>query len=463
MQFDTLIKGGTVVTALDTFPADVGIVGEKISTIGENLTSDSPCREIDASGKYVMPGGIDVHVHLQLPFCGTVSSDDFVTGTKGAARGGVTTVIDFAIQDAEKGLMAGIEARMKEAEGRVCVDYSLHSIITKWSDAIRREMQEVIDFGIPTFKMFMVYEKEGWQSDDAALYSGLAETANNGARICVHAESEKVMSLLIEKYLPEKEKYGAYAHALSRPNFIEEEAVARAIKWAEVTDGRLYVVHISTGGAADLVWEARSYGTNVYGETCPQYLLLTDDVFKDPERGHLYATCPQIKKKEDSERLWEALTDNELALIATDTCTFNTEQKAMWEGDFTKIPFGMPGVETLLPSAYTEGVLGERFSLNHFVSLISTNPAKLMGMYPRKGTLAVGSDADVNVMDPEKKKTVDWQELATNCDWSPYQGMQMAGFPEVTISRGKVVVDNGAFVGDEGHGRFVKREAGGEV
>jgi dihydropyrimidinase len=190
---------------------------------------------------------------------------------------------------------------------------------------------------------------------------------------------------------------------------------------------------------------------------------LTDDVFKDPERGHLYATCPQVKKKEDCERLWEALTNNELALIATDTCTFNIEQKAMWEGDFTKIPFGMPGVEVLLPSAYTEGVLKERFDLNHFVSLISTHPAMLMGLYPRKGTLAAGSDADVIVMDPDKKKTIDWQELATNCDWSPYQGMQMGGFPDVTICRGKVVVDNGEFVGEEGYGRFVKREAGGEA
>jgi len=463
MKFDTIIKDGTVVTASDIFKADVGIIGETIGVIGAELNSSSATQVIDASGKYVMPGGIDVHVHMQLPFCGTVSADDFFTGTKAAARGGVTTVIDFALQDAKKGLMAGIEARMLEADGKVCVDYSLHSIITKWSDAIGKEMSQSIEFGIPTFKMFMVYEKEGWQSDDAALYSALATTAKNGARICVHAESEKVMSLLIAKYLKEKEKYGAYAHALSRPNFVEEEAVQRAIKWAEATDGRLYIVHMSTGGAVDLIRDARRRGINVYAETCPQYLLLDDEVFKDRKTGHLYATCPQVKKKEDSARLWQGLANDELALISTDTCTFNTEQKAMWQGDFTKIPYGMPGVETLLPSAYTEGVLRNRFDVNHFVRLISTNPAKLMGLYPRKGTLAVGSDADIIILDPKKKKTVDWRELATNCDWSPYQGMEMAGFPETTISRGTVVVRNSEFVGTKGHGRFVKRQPWGET
>ncbi|TKJ39747.1 dihydropyrimidinase [candidate division LCP-89 bacterium B3_LCP] len=463
MTFDTIIKNGTVATASDTFPADVGITGETITCIGTDLKSDSPCLEIDASGKYVIPGGIDVHVHLQLPFCGTVSSDDFLTGTKAAARGGVTTLIDFAIQDAERGLMAGIEARMQEAESKVCVDYALHSIITNWNEKIHSEMDQVIEFGIPTFKMFMIYEKEGWQSDDAALFSALSATAENGARICVHAESQKVMSLLIDKYFPEKEKYGAYAHVLSRPNFVEEEAVQRAIKWAEVTQGRLYIVHMSTGEAADLIWEARIKGIDVYAETCPQYLLLDDEVFKDPEKGHLYATCPQIKKPQDSQRLWRALEDGELSIVATDTCTFDTKQKAMWEGDFTKIPFGLPGVETLLPSVYTEGVLENRFSVNHFVSLISTNPAKLMGMYPQKGTLAIGSDADIIIIDPKEKKKIDWQELATNCDWSPFQGMEMAGFPETTLSRGKVVVKDGQFVGNPGYGKFVKRQAWGEV
>ncbi len=463
MKFDTIIKGGTLVTATDTFRADLGIMGEKIAVIGDDLVSDSPYTKIDAGGKYVMPGGIDVHVHFQLPFCGTVSADDFLTGTRAAARGGVTTIIDYANQDVEKGLMAGIKARMEQADGRVCVDYALHCIIVKWSEAIKEEMQEVIAFGIPTFKMFMIYESEGWQSDDAAFFSALEATTENGARIMVHAESEKVMNLLIAKYLKKKDEVGAYGHVLSRPNFIEAEAVRRVTTWAEATGGRLYIVHMSTAEAAENTRDARHRGVNVYAETCPQYLILDDELFKDKERGHLYATCPQLKKKKDQERLWQALAEGDLSIASTDTCTFNTEQKAMWNGDFTKIPYGMPGVETLLPAIYTKGVMARRFDLNHFVALISANPAKLMGLYPQKGTFAVGSDADIIIVDPRKSRVIDYKELATNCDWSPYQGMEMSGFPDITICRGKVIVKDGKFIGEVGYGKFIKRRPGGEV
>lgn len=457
MKYDLIIKDGQIVTAVDTFCADIGVKGEKIVTIADRLDSKEAGKVINAKGKYVLPGGIDVHVHFQLPFCGTVSADDFSSGTKAAARGGVTTVIDFALQDREKGLMAGIEKRMAEAAPKVCVDYSLHSIITRWDEKIEKELKRVVEFGVPTFKMFMIYEKEGWQSDDAALFQALSFTSKTDAMILVHAESEKVMNLLIAKYLKEKQKWGAYAHVLSRPNFIEEEAIQRAIKWAEVTGGKLYIVHMSTGGGADLVKIAQINGINVYAETCPQYLLLTDEVFKDRKTGHLYATCPQIKTKKDNERLWQGLEDGEIAVVSTDTCTFTKKQKAMWRGDFTKIPYGLPGVETLLPSIYTHGVLKGRFSINRFVSLISTNPAKLMGLYPRKGTIAVGSDADITIIDPHKRKTVDYKELVTNCDWSPYQGMKFAGFAETTICRGIVVVENGKFVGKEGYGKFIPR------
>ena len=463
MKFDMIIRNGTLVTATETFRADVGIIGEQIAATGSHLVSEPQCEVIDASNKYIMPGGIDVHVHLQLPFCGTVSADDFITGTRAAACGGVTTVIDYAMQDKEKGLMAGIQSRMKEAKGRVCVDYALHSVILKWDAPTKQEMEEVIAFGIPTFKMFMIYESEGWQSDDAALFSALEATAENGARICVHAESDKVMNLLIRKYLEKKDELGAYGHVLSRPNFIEAEAVQRAITWAEATGGRLYIVHTSTGESAEILHQARHRGINVYGETCPQYLLLDDEVFKDKERGHLYATCPQIKKKKDQERLWTALTRGDISIVSTDTCTFTTNQKAMWKGDFTKIPFGLPGVETLLPAVYTFGVLQKRFDLNHFVSLISTNPAKLMGLFPQKGTLAIGSDADIIIVDPRKTRVIDFKELETNCDWSPYQGMEMSCFPDFTICRGSVIVKDGKFSGKEGYGKFIKRRPGGEI
>jgi len=455
MKLDTIVKGGTITTASESYIGDIGIANGKIVALGRDLQSDNGANVIDAKGKQVLPGAIDVHVHLQLPFCGTVSADDFESGTRAAARGGVTTVIDFAIQDVDKGLMAGIEKRMAEADPKVAVDYSLHSIIIKWSDKIEKEMKKVVDSGIPSFKMFMIYEKEGWQSDDAALFSALSESANTGATICVHAESERVMNVLIKRYL--QQKVGAYGHVLSRPNFIEEEAIQRAIKWTEVTGGRLYIVHMSTGEGADQVKIGQSKGIHVHAETCPQYLVLNDEVFKDKKFGHLWATCPQIKKAKDNQRLWRGLVDGEVRVVSTDTCTFTKTQKAMWNGDFTKIPFGMPGVETLLPSVYTAGFKEGLFSLNHLVKLVCTNPAKIMGLYPHKGTIALGSDADVIIIDPKKSKVIDYKELDTNCDWSPFQNWKMFGFPDVTLSRGKVVVDKGKFVGKKGHGKFIKR------
>jgi len=463
MKFDLVIRGGAIVTATDMFRADLGILDGKIASLASELPAGCAEREMDAAGKYVMPGGIDVHVHFQLPFCGTVSADDFLSGTRAAACGGVTTVIDFATQDRKKGLLAAIQARMEEARDEVCVDYSLHGVIIRWDEAMKREMDEVIAFGVPTFKMFMIYESEGWQADDAALFGALEATAENGARLMVHAESERVMNILIQRCLARKEELGAYAHALSRPNFIEAEAVQRAVKWAEATGGRLYIVHMSTAEAADITRDARIKGVNVLAETCPQYLMLDEELFKDPKRGHLWACCPQIKKARDRERLWGALANEELSLVATDTCTFDTRQKALWNGDFTKIPYGLPGVETMLPIIYTEGVLKKRFDMNHFVRMVSTNPAKIMGLFPQKGTLAPGSDADVIIVDPQKTRTVDYRKMETHCDWSPWQGMTLAGFPEVTISRGVVVVEDGAFTGRAGHGRFVRRRPGGDV
>ncbi len=459
MAYDLIVKGGTIVTAQDVFEGDVAIKGETIAAVGKDLPAEG-AQVVDARGRIVMPGGIDVHVHCQLPFCGTVSSDDFETGTRAAACGGVTTIIDFAMQGPNDNLMAGVEARMKEAEGKVCVDYSLHTGVTgfkKLKDPAR-EFKRLLDFGIPTHKMFMIYEREGWQSDDADLFQALMLTKDLGATVCVHAESEKVMNLLVGRYLQRKDKVGAYGHVLSRPNFIEAEAIQRALTWAEATGGHLYVVHMSTGEGAQLFKDFQARGVNAHVETCPQYLVLNDEVFKDKKTGHYYATCPQIKKKADNERLWKGLADGEIAIVSTDTCTFTTKQKAMWNGDFTRIPFGMPGVETLVPSLYTFGVQAGRFPLSHLVSLVSTNPAKLMGLYPRKGAIAPGSDADLSIVDPKATRTIDYKDLASNCDWSPFQGWKMAGFPETTISRGEVIVKRGKFVGKPGRGRFVKRK-----
>ncbi|MHA1960347.1 MAG: dihydropyrimidinase [Candidatus Thorarchaeota archaeon] len=461
-EYDTIIRNGLVVTDTSKQDVDIGITAGRIAAVGKKLESDSAADVIDAKGLYVFPGGIDVHVHFQLPFSGTVSADDFENGTKAAACGGVTTVLDFAIQTKGDPIMKAVEARRAEADPNVCVDYGLHAAITDWNEQTQAEIKQVIDYGIPTFKMFMIYKNEGWMADDGMLFQALEETAKHGGHIGVHAESVFVLEMLIDRYAQEKKKWGAYGHALSRPCYTEEEAIIRAIKWAEVTGGQLYIVHMSTGEGTDAVKAARERGVRVFAETCPQYLLLDDEVFKG-ENGHLYATCPQIKKPHDSVRLWEGLKNGDVQIVATDTCTFNTEQKAAWNGDFTKIPFGMPGVETMVPLMHTEGVGRHGLSLSQLVALVSTNPAKLFGMYPEKGTIEVGSDADLVVFDPKKKVTIRAENLQTNCDWSPFEGWELEGYPSVTLSRGKVVAKDGRFVGEVGHGRFLKRKSHGKI
>jgi dihydropyrimidinase len=310
--------------------------------------------------------------------------------------------------------------------------------------------------------MFMIYRKRGFMADDGMLFQALEETKKNGGIIMVHAESTFVLDMLIERYHPQTRKLGAWGHALSRPCFTEYEAIQRAITWAEVTDGRLYVVHMSTGEGAAVVKAAQMKGVRVWAETCPQYLLLTDTVFKKKD-GHLYASCPQIKKQHDQDRLWKGLKGGEIGILATDTCTFTKEQKDLWKGDFTQIPYGLPGMETLVPTMYTAAVGEKAISLNRFVALTSTNPAKLFGLYPKKGTIAVGSDADIVIFDPNKKVIIDYNKLATNCDWSPYQGMKLTGYPEVTISRGEIIAKNGKYIGNVGRGRFVPRNPGGTL
>ena len=456
----TIIKGGTLLTESDVFKADLVISDGKITAIGHNFKPYPDTEMVDARGKYVMPGAIDAHVHFQLPFCGTVSSDDFINGTKAAACGGVTTVIDYAIQAKGQPIMETVRKRRAEADGRVCIDYSLHAGITDWKEKTRKDLKKLVDYGIPTIKMFMIYKNEGWMADDNMLYCALEETAKIGAMIELHAESVFVMDGLVKRYHKDWKKLGAWGHTLSRPAFTEEEAVQRAIKWAEVTGGRVYIVHMSAGSSADAVKAGQERGVNVYAETCPQYLLLDDSVFRR-ENGHCYTTCPQVKKKEDSARLWEGIINGEVSLITTDTCTFTTKQKAMWKGDFTKIPYGMPGVETMAPLMFTFGVGGKRFSLNRFVQLVSTNPARLHGLYPDKGTLTIGSDADIVVFDPRKKFVIRPDRLQTNCDWSPYNGWSLTGYPVMTFSRGRLVARNGKFVGETGWGKFVRRSPWG--
>lgn len=470
MKFDKIVRGGDVVTPAGVVKADIGIRGEKIAAIGLDLAdgNGTVANVIDAKGHYVIPGVLDVHVHLALPFMGAVSADDYRTGTRAGARGGVTTLIDFAIPYGKKdgngnyeSLSEAADNWHKKAEGKAMIDYTFHICITKW-DQHRDQIEGMVKRGFSTFKEFMIYESEGWQSDDRAIYGTLEKMRDNGSMLLVHAESSRVLDGLIEKYHTPSlmKKHGAVLHAVSRPNFVEAEAIQRAATWSEVTGGQLYVVHMSTAEGTDIIKDAQSRGVPVLAETCAQYLVLDDSLFAKKD-GHLYACCPQIKKKADQDRLWEGLKHGEVSVVSTDTCTFTRKQKALWMGDWTKIPMGLPGLETLLPVTYTHGVLGNRLSIEELCMKLSTNPAKIMGLYPRKGAIEVGADADLAIIHPKKKIKVDPKKMETNADWSPYNGWNLAGFSRTTISRGDVIVDDYKVVGKEGRGQWLPRKKAG--
>src|SRR5438105_1322127 len=329
MAYDTIIANGTVIGAANSEQADVAIQGEKIAAVGAGLAraARNGTAIVDAAGKYVIPGGIDVHVHLELPFCGTVSADDWNTGTKAAARGGVTTVIDFAIPYGQQSLHEAYETWLARARPKACVDYCFHLAITNW-DRHGPEMEKMVKLGCPTFKEFMIYAAEGWQSDDRAIYNALEKCKQLGGMLLIHAESSRVLDELIARHhTPElMKKYGARLHAMTRPNFIEAEAIQRAVMWSEVTGGQLYIVHMSTAEGADTVKAAQARGVDVYAETCVQYLVLDDSVFAKPD-GHLYACCPQVKKPKDIERLWNGVSDGAIGVISTGTCPFTKAQK----------------------------------------------------------------------------------------------------------------------------------------
>ncbi len=475
MRCDMIVHGGTVVNPEGQQRADVAIRDGQIVAVGHGLSkrnggrggreaSAGGTREIDATGCYVIPGGVDVHVHLDLPFCGTSSSDDYDSGTRAAARGGVTTVIDFATPVAGGSLEEAVEQWMAKAAGRACVDYSFHVCLTDWPRH-RRELRTMVKQGIPTFKQFMIYESQGWRARDGAMFSALEACRDLDAMLLVHAESAEVLDELIaRRHKPvDMRRYGARLHAMTRPNFVEAEAIQRAVTWAKATGGKLYVVHMSTAEGAEIIEQARQDGSeHVLAETCPQYLVLDDSVFGRRD-GHLYACCPQVKKPADQERLWQGLKSGEVAVVSTDTCTFTRSQKAAWHGDWTRIPMGLPGVETMLPIVYTHGVLKKRLSLSQFVGRCCTAPARLMGLGGRKGEVRKGFDADLAIIDPQKRIRVDHRKLDTNADWSPYQGMVLAGFPRTTICRGQVVVDDYRFCGRRGYGEFLRRGAPGRA
>src|ERR687889_1107842 len=461
MRFDTIVKGGNVVTPLGTSVQDIGISGEKISAIGKDLEPQAGAEIVDAKGHHVIPGVLDVHVHLELPFMGAVSADDYRTGTRAGGGGGVTTVIDFAFPPAGGSLADAADTWMRKAEGKSLIDYTFHICITRWQEQ-RDQIAGMVERGFTTFKEFMIYESEGWQSDDRALFGTLEKMREHGTMLLVHAESARVLDELIARHhTPElMAQYGARLHPMTRPNFVEAEAVQRVVQWCEATGGQLYIVHMSTAEGADIVRAAQARGVPVLAETRAQYLVLDDSVFAGDD-GHLFACCPQLKKAKDVERLWNGLRGGEVSVISTDTCTFTREQKATWNGDWTKIPMGLPGLETLLPLVYTRGVLTGRISLDELSMKLSTNPARIMGLYPRKGAIMVGADADLAIIHPTATRPVTPSTMETNADWSPYDGWSLAGFARTTLSRGEVIVDRYAVVGREGRGKWLPRTSAG--
>ena len=451
-----LIKNGTVVTATDQYKGDVFVDGEKISAIGTALTMSAD-RTIDAAGKYVLPGGIDVHTHLDMPFGGTTSADDFETGTIAAAHGGTTAIVDFAIQYHGQTLHHAWETWMKKADGKAAIDYGFHMIITELSDQVEQEMDALVRQGVTSFKLFMAYPGV-FMLDDASIFRALLRTGQNGGTICMHAENGGVIDVLVKRALAEGKTAPRY-HALTRPARAEAEATHRAIALSEMAGVPIYIVHLSAAEALEMVTEARDRGLPAYAETCPQYLFLSYDNYEEPGfDGAKYVMSPPLRAKETQDRLWRGLAFNDLQAVSTDHCPFcMKEQKVLGENDFSKIPNGAPGIETRMSLVYDGGVRTGKISLNRFVELTSTSPAKIFGLFPKKGTVAPGSDADLVVFDPAKKLTLGARNLHMRVDYNPYEGREVTGVTDTVISRGRVVIDAGKFVGKAGAGSFLKR------
>lgn len=461
----TLISNGTVVTASDTFAADVWIEGERIVALtdpSQRAALGQADRTIDATGQYILPGAIDAHTHMELPFGGTTASDDFATGTIAAAHGGTTTIIDFAIQQKGGSLRAGLDAWHAKAEGKAAVDYGFHMIMTEANAETLEGMAALVrDDGVTSFKMFMAYPGV-FLVDDQQIFRAMLRAGELGALITMHAEIGLPIDVLVQRALAEGHTAPVY-HALTRPEVAEATGTERAIALAEMAKVPVYMVHLSAQRALERVMEARDRGLPAYAETCPQYLFCSEDDLRgtpgDEWQGAGYVCTPPLRPAHHHEHLWRGLRNYDLQTVATDHCPFcMKDQKELGRGNFAKIPNGMPGVETRLYLLW-EGVRAGKISMNRFVEITATAPAKIFGMYPRKGTIAVGCDADVVVWDPNRAKTLGVDTLHMRVDYSPFEGRQIVGAPSHVLSRGDLVVQDDQWVAKsrEGRGRFFKR------
>ncbi len=470
----TLIKNGAIITAADTFQADILIEQGQIALLGQSLEVDG-AEIVDASGKLVMPGGVDPHTHLELPFFRTVSSDDFYTGHRAAAFGGTTCHIDFANQRKGESLHEALAKWRQLAEGKAALDYATHVSITDLRPSVLDEIPSLLDEGVTSLKLFLSY-KDMYMLPDGDILKVMAVAAELGMMVLVHAENGDVVDMLTRQFVAAGKLSPEY-HALSHPAWSETEATLRAIALSSVADVPLYVVHITCAGAVDQVSYGRARGLPVMGETCPQYLFFTADDLRRPD-GAKFICSPPVRTKADNAYLWEALADGRIQAVGTDHCPFlfdgtkplmydgeeyRSPGKESGGGDFSKTPNGMHGIEDRMLMLWTYGVGAGRFSANRFVALTATNPAKIFGLYPRKGTIAVGSDADLAIWNPEARKTVSAATHHTRADHNVYEGMALVGLPEKVFVRGELLVDGENWYGRRGNGRFLHRQPNAPV
>jgi dihydropyrimidinase len=443
----TLIKNGHIVTAVDSYVADILVENSTVALIGNNLSSiaGSVDKTIDASGKLVIPGGIDPHTHMELPFGGTFASDDFETGTRAAAFGGTTTIIDFAVQSHGQSLNEALDAWFAKAEGKATIDYGFHMIVTDLPDQRLPELHRLIDQGVSSFKLFMAYPGV-FLVDDGTIFKAMTAAGEKGGLICMHAENGVVIDVLVKRAIAAG-KTGPKYHALTRPTKAEAEGVHRAIAIAEMANSPVYIVHLSCHDALKEVQAARDLGLPAFAETCPQYLFLDYSYYEqDGFEGAKYVMTPPLRDKSNQEQLWKGLRSNDLQVISTDHCPFCfKEQKELGRNDFSKIPNGGPGVEHRMSLIYDGGVAQKRISLNRFVELTSTAAAKIFGLFPRKGTIAVGSDADIVIFDPHREQTISAKTHHMRVDYSAYEGRKVRGVTETVLSRGGRFLKRGTF------------------
>jgi dihydropyrimidinase len=461
----TLIQNGTVVNATGQQKADVLIEGETITQVAPNIPPATHTI-VDATGLYVIPGGVDAHTHMDMPFGGTVSADDFLTGTRAAAIGGTTTIVDFAIQARDTRMRDALDTWRAKAEGKACIDYGLHMIVTDLgSDAGKQglaDMDDMVREGVASFKLFMAYPNV-LMVDDATIFKALQQTAKNGALICMHAENGSVIDTIVQQTLAQGKTAPIY-HALTRPTIAEAEAVNRCIAMSEIAGAPVYIVHLSSEDALNQVREARDRGLPAFAETCPQYLLLSieDQMPGKSFEEAKYVFTPPLREKKNQPKLWDGLVHDHLQVVSTDHCPFCfADQKQLGKDDFSKIPNGGPGVENRMQLLFHHGVNSGKITLERFVEITSAAPARIFGMYPNKGVIAAGADADIVLWNPTAEHLISATTHNMRCDYSMFEGWKVKGNAQKVFSRGQLIVDNGKYIAPTGRGQYIRREARG--